>query len=105
VVKICRNNGKDVSIMPVGMGVKEWQDATRMNQLSTAWLNGGGGGCVSGGNVSRTRETSGHSLGTPRGPCRATTVLEVCISMNIQGCGQDSRKGNGYLTRASNAAA
>jgi hypothetical protein len=52
--------------------------------------------------VSWTRDTSGHSLGTPpHGPRQATTVLGVCIIMNFQGCGQDSRKGNGYLTRAS----
>jgi hypothetical protein len=38
-------------------------------------------------------------------PCRATTVLEVCINMNFRDCGQDSRKVNGYLTRASHAAA
>jgi hypothetical protein len=38
-------------------------------------------------------------------PCRATTVLEICINMNFRDCGQDSRKGNGYLTRASHAAA
>jgi hypothetical protein len=42
------------------------------------------GSCVSCGNVSWTRDMSEHSLGRPpHGPRRATTVLEVCISMNL----------------------
>jgi hypothetical protein len=57
--------------------------------------------CVFCGNVSWTRDMSQHSLGThPCGPRWATTVLEVCISMNFQVLRPRFQKGQWLLNQS-----